>query len=413
MVTKGSDRTSITAKVFASLYFQRYLLRFLASQTPPFLLCGKSGVGKTWLLRELHKHITALMPALSVFRGNGDELLQALYAATGGTEMDLTPKQLRLVPILPRALALGGVVLLVDEPGSAPWVKPFPGVRIVQVVEKTIPTEHTIQKIQELHKHWEHFNELKGLREEEQFKLAAQHGTPKHPIPLWSLLAKGMKDPPATLIDIVTRTLSRAPRETLQCLLVTRGLTPEEATTCGCTPLTPLLSVGEMVRPSPLLRTLLLTPLSTKVLSESERQQAHRVLAGVLLKGGPERRAEAVWHLMRVGSSSPDELATAELPEADAIQLKAVVCDWDVFVHLKKADLVALVTRIPGGSLSIYNDLSGGTAEQQLILGKFLSAAGEFSLARKELAEARDKLRSRARGHACLEIALNEVESRH
>ena len=176
-----------------------------------------------------------------------------------------------------------------------------------------------------------------------------------------------------------------------------------------------------MVHPSPLLRALVV-----KSFSESQMHEAHRVLAGLLLTGGPARRAEAVWHLMRVGPAHGSTAAKADLPkndtllstglselsEADAAKLKTVVCDWDVFVLLKKADLVILATLIPGGALSIHRDLSGGTAEQQILLAKFLSAAGECILARKELAEAREKLSSRALGLACLEMALNEVRSR-
>ena len=172
------------------------------------------------------------MPALSVFRGNGDELLRALYVATGGTEKDLTPGQLRLVPILPRAVALGGVVLLVDEPGSAPWAKSFLGVRIIQIVEQKQRDGGNVSKKA---REWnEAVHELAGLGEQEQIELATQCGTPKHPIPLWSLLAKDMVNPPSRLMDIVAHTLSNAPQKARVCLSVTRGLTREEAASCGC-----------------------------------------------------------------------------------------------------------------------------------------------------------------------------------
>ena len=101
--------------------------------------------------------------------------------------------------------------------------------------------------------------------------------------------------------------------------------------------------------------------------------------------------------------------ASTKLSKSDAAKLKAVACDWEVFPHLRESDLVTLAALIPGGSPSMCRDLSGGTAEQQLLLGKFLSATGDFSLARKELTEARDKLQARARGHACSAIANNEV----
>lgn len=370
---------------------------------PVVSLTGTYGVGKSWVLQELERRIRDLMPDMMVFRGTGDDVLSQLYNSIGGAE-ELSSEELRLVPVLPRAAeTLGGVVLLVDDEEVA-WLCPMRGVRIIKVAGGSPGASHSSTL------------EIKEFNEQEQGEFAASTGLPAHPCPLWSTLAAphlafGVSE----LYDIeqlIAFVLSKVPIVAKQCLVVTRGLTHDEAAACGCAPLMPLLRTTSngMLLPTPHLKRHIRTLAGDEMSAEVVvwMGDAHAACAAFFLaaeagaRSEAERRAEAAWHMMQCAPSDDNRA-----------QLLSLVTDWVVIEVLSKSktDLCLVAEHLGADVSSLRTALSRECSpRQRMLLGEFLSTCGQFAAAREELVVAREALAGgRERGCACSLIAFNEV----
>ena len=143
---------------------------------------------------------------------------------------DLSDEELRVLPVLPRAGSLGGVVVLVDDP-EAMWLTKSAGVRIVHVVSSGGSSDDERRP-----------HRLRGLQPEDQAKLSAAVGVPLHENPLCAMLHKSTAgtapgeeeetEGGGELACLLRRAVRALPVLARQCLAVTRGLTESEA--CNC-----------------------------------------------------------------------------------------------------------------------------------------------------------------------------------